>query len=214
MIDLYEYEDNLYDLGYNYICGVDEAGRGPLAGPLVVASVILPKYCRIDGVNDSKKLTAKKRLSLYNVIMEKAISVKTTYIFPEEIDLINIYQATKKGMYEVIYNSDFKPDYVLIDAMKLEDLEIEHQSIIKGDAKSASIASASIIAKVTRDNYMINIANEYPNYEFEINKGYPTKKHLELLNKFGPCEIHRNSYMPVKKSRIKQITINLKDLNN
>lgn len=207
---MFHYEDRIYDLGYNNIAGVDEVGRGPLAGPLVVCAVILPKDYYLKGLNDSKQVSEKKRVDLYERIMFDALSVKTTFIYPDEIDKINIYQATKKGMYEVLDNLDVKPDYILIDAMDLNMLETPYESIIKGDEKSKSIAAASIVAKVTRDRYMENISNNFPYYDFNHNKGYGTKKHLEALEKYGPCEIHRTSYAPVRNSLIKQYSINFK----
>lgn len=150
-INLYEFEEKLYDEGFHLICGVDEAGRGPLAGPLVVAACILPPFLRIEGINDSKQLSAKKRKELYKVIVKNALAYKIVFVTEEDVDSLNIYQATKKGMLMAIAGLKHKPDYALIDAMPLGELEIPHNSIIHGDARCASVAAASILAKVTRD---------------------------------------------------------------
>ena len=189
IVDLYKYEEELYDDGYHLICGVDEAGRGPLAGPVVVAACILPPFLRIKGINDSKQLTAKKREELYKIIMKEAIAYKVVCVSVEDVDNLNIYQATKKGMLEAIRGLSQTPDHVLIDAMPLGELELPHQSIVHGDARCASIAAASILAKVTRDQYMEKMDVKYPNYGFKKHKGYGTKAHLEALEKYGPCEI-------------------------
>ena len=200
---LYEFEEGLYDKGYHYICGVDEAGRGPLAGPVVVAACILPPFLRIEGINDSKKLTAKKRSDLYKIIVKSALAYSVVFINENEIDELNIYQATKKGMLLAIEGLKTTPDYALIDAMPLSELKLPHDSIIHGDARCASVAAASIIAKVTRDEYMEKMDVKYPN------KGYGTKAHLEALEKYGPCEIHRKTYAPVSKYFSKQMTLDL-----
>lgn len=207
--DLYKFEEELYDAGNHLICGVDEVGRGPLAGPLVVAACILPPFLRIDGINDSKKLSEKKRNELYKLIMKEALYYKIVFISEEDVDTLNIYQATKKGMLEAIYGLDKKPDHVLIDAMPLGELEIPHTSIIHGDARCASIAAASILAKVTRDQYMEKMDIKYPNYGFKKHKGYGTKAHIEALEKYGPCEIHRKTYAPVSKYFSKQLKLDL-----
>ena len=207
--DLYKFEEELYDAGNHLICGVDEVGRGPLAGPLVVAACILPPFLRIDGINDSKKLSEKKRNELYKLIMKEALYYKIVFISEEDVDTLNIYQATKKGMLEAIYGLDKKPDHVLIDAMPLGELEIPHTSIIHGDARCASIAAASILAKVTRDQFMEKMDIKYPNYGFKKHKGYGTKAHIEALEKYGPCEIHRKTYAPVSKYFSKQLKLDL-----
>lgn len=208
-VNLYQYEEQLEDLGIKYIAGVDEVGRGPLAGPVVVAAVILPLNLRIKGINDSKKLSLKKRNELYKIILNEALAVNVSFIDERVIDEINIYEATKKGMLEAISGLKIKPEHVLIDAMPLRELAIAHTSIIHGDALSASIGAASIIAKVTRDEYMDIMDIKYPNYGFKHHKGYCTKEHLEALEKYGPCEIHRKSFAPVKKFYTKQLTLDL-----
>lgn len=210
-VNLYQYEEQLEDLGIKYIAGVDEVGRGPLAGPVVVAAVILPLNLRIKGINDSKKLSLKKRNELYKIILNEALAVNVSFIDERVIDEINIYEATKKGMLEAISGLKIKPEHVLIDAMPLRELAIAHTSIIHGDALSASIGAASIIAKVTRDEYMDKMDIKYPNYGFKHHKGYCTKEHLEALEKYGPCEIHRKSFAPVKKFYTKQLTLDLFD---
>lgn len=208
-VNLYQYEEQLEDLGIKYIAGVDEVGRGPIAGPVVVAAVILPLNLRIKGINDSKKLSLKKRNELYKIILNEALAVNVSFIDERVIDEINIYEATKKGMLEAISGLKIKPEHVLIDAMPLRELAIAHTSIIHGDALSASIGAASIIAKVTRDEYMDKMDIKYPNYGFKHHKGYCTKEHLEALEKYGPCEIHRKSFAPVKKFYTKQLTLDL-----
>ena len=208
-VNLYQYEEQLEDLGIKYIAGVDEVGRGPLAGPVVVAAVILPLNLRIKGINDSKKLSLKKRNELYKIILNEALAVNVSFIDERVIDEINIYEATKQGMLEAISGLKIKPEHVLIDAMPLRELAIPHTSIIHGDALSASIGAASIIAKVTRDEYMDKMDIKYPNYGFKHHKGYCTKEHLEALEKYGPCEIHRKSFAPVKKFYTKQLTLDL-----
>lgn len=207
--NLYQFEEELYDNGYHLICGVDEAGRGPLAGPVVVASCILPPFLRIKGINDSKKLSAKKREELYKIIVKQAIDYKIVFVSNEDVDKYNIYQATKKGMLEAVSKLKVQPDYALIDAMPLHELELNHDSIIHGDARCASIAAASILAKVTRDHYMEKMDVKYPNYGFKKHKGYPTKDHLEALEKYGPCKIHRKTYAPVSKYFSKQLALDL-----
>ena len=193
-----EFETELYNNGINFIAGIDEVGRGPLVGPVVTAAVILPKDFYDERINDSKKLTEKKRELLYDVIMENALSVGIGMSSPEVIDEINILNATKKAMIEAINNLSVKPQHLLIDAVKL-DIDIPQTSIIKGDAKSQSIASASIIAKVTRDRMMVELDKKYPMYDFKHNKGYGTKKHIEALYQYGPIEEHRKSFAPVSE---------------
>lgn len=208
-INLYEIEEKLYDAGYQNICGVDEAGRGPIAGPVCVAACIMPPFLRIDGVNDSKQLSPKKREELYKIIVKEAIAYKIVMISEEEIDKENIYIATKKGMLKAIEGLNVKPDYTLIDAMPLSELELKHESLIHGDALSASIACASILAKVTRDEYMEKMDLKYPNYGFKHHKGYCTKMHMEALEKYGPCKIHRKTFYPVSKYYTKQLSLDL-----
>ncbi len=205
-INLYEFEEKLYDDGFHLICGVDEAGRGPLAGPLVVAACILPPFLRIDGINDSKQLSEKKRKALYKIIIKNALAYKIVFISEKDVDDLNIYQATKKGMLLAIAGLKEKPDYALIDAMPLNELKIPHNSIIHGDARCASVAAASILAKVTRDEYMEKMDIKYPNYGFKKHKGYGTKAHMEALEKYGPCPIHRKTFAPVSKFYSKQLS--------
>ena len=183
---------------FSYICGIDEAGRGPLAGPVVAGAVVLPKDCRILYVNDSKKLSEKKREELYPKIIKDAICYGVGMIDAATIDEVNIYEATKLAMYEAINSLKIKPEHVLIDAMPL-NLSMPSTSIIHGDATSASIAAASIVAKVTRDHMMDELDDLYPMYGFKKHKGYPTKFHLEMLEKYGPLDNYRFSYGPVKK---------------
>jgi ribonuclease HII len=204
---MYQYETELLLKGYRKIAGTDEVGRGPLAGPLVCAAVILNPNIIIDGLNDSKKLSEKKREFLSDEIMEKSLAYSIVYIDEETIDDINIYQASKKGMLEAINQLPIKADYVLSDAMPLGD--IPHLSIIKGDSKSASIAAASIIAKVERDRFMVKLAEQYPEYGFEKHKGYPTKQHIAALQKYGVLDIHRKSYKPVFDKLNEQIKLDI-----
>ena len=193
-----EFENELYLKGINLIAGVDEVGRGPLVGPVVCAAVILPKDFDDNRINDSKKLSEKKRELLYSVIMENAISVGIGMCSNEVIDKINILEATKKAMKEAINNLSVKPEHVLIDAVNL-DLNIPSTSIIKGDAKSISIAAASIIAKVTRDRMMIELDKIHPEYDFKSNKGYGTKKHIDAIYKYGVLKEHRKTFAPVSE---------------
>ena len=206
-INMYKYEEELQDDGINLIAGVDEAGRGPLAGPVVVAACILPPFLRIDGINDSKKLSEKKRNELYKIIIKNALAYNVVFISVEDVDTLNIYQATKKGMLEAIRGLKIKPDHCLIDAMPLGELEVPHTSIIHGDARCASIAAASIIAKVVRDEYMEKMDIKYPNYGFKKHKGYGTKQHLEALEANGPTPIHRKTFGPVSKFYSKQLSL-------
>lgn len=188
-----QYEQNLQQLGCTYIGGIDEAGRGPLAGPVVVAGVIMPLDDIIEGINDSKKLSEKKREILFEQIMQKAIDVQVAVIDNEQIDQINILAATKQGMLQCI-NGFEKVDHVLIDAVKL-DTNVPTTSIIHGDALSYSIAAASIVAKVTRDRMMLDFDKQYPQYNFAKHKGYGTKEHISLLREYGPCPIHRKTFI-------------------
>lgn len=178
-----------------YICGVDEVGRGPLAGPVVAGAVILPKDCSLLYLNDSKKLSEKKREELYDKIMENALAVGIGYGSPERIDEINILQADYEAMREAIGKLTYKPDVLLNDAVTIPNVDIKQVPIIKGDAKSASIAAASIIAKVTRDRLMVEYAKIYPEYGFDSNKGYGSAAHIEALKKYGPTVIHRQSFI-------------------
>lgn len=193
-----KYEKELYKTGIKYICGVDEVGRGPLVGPVVAAAVILPSDFVLEGLTDSKKLSEKKREQFSSIIKERCLSYGIGVISNDVIDEINIYEATKLAMYEAINNLKIIPDHVLIDAMKL-DLDIPSTSIIKGDLKSISISAASVIAKVYRDNLMDELDKEYPYYDFKKNKGYPTKKHIEAIKKYGILKEHRHTYGPVSE---------------
>ena len=200
MTDLYENEKRLWNLGYENIAGCDEAGRGPLFGPVVAASVILPHDFVLEGLNDSKKLSEKKREKYYPIIMEKALAVSVSIVEADEIDKINIYEASRQGMLRATNSLKIKPDYIITDAMPLDGFtSVKHESIIKGDAKSITIAAASVIAKVTRDRIMYEIDKVHPKYEFKKHKGYPTKKHLELIEKYGIIDGYRRTYGPVKK---------------
>lgn len=194
-----EYENNLYNEGITLIAGVDEVGRGPLIGPVVACACILPVNFYHKDIKDSKKLSEKKREEMYKIIKENAISIGLGIVSEKVIDEVNIYEATKIAMKEAIKNLNITPEHILIDAMKLE-LNIPSTSIIKGDAKSESIAAASIIAKVTRDHMLDEMDKEYPMYDLKNNKGYGTKKHLEALQTYGPCKYHRVSYSPVRNA--------------
>jgi len=191
---LKEYE-NKYGVAYEYIAGIDEVGRGPLAGPVVTACVILPKDCDILYINDSKKLSASKREELYEEIMEKAVSVSFGVASEKRIDEINILQATYEAMRQSIKEAKVEPSLLLNDAVTIPDVDIKQVAIIKGDAKSISIGAASIVAKVTRDRMMVEYDKIYPEYGFAANKGYGTAEHIEALKKFGPCPIHRRSFI-------------------
>ena len=196
LINLKQIEKVFYNKGIEYIAGIDEAGRGPLAGPVVVASVIMPKDSMIEGVNDSKKVTERRREKLYDIILEEAISYGIGIIYQDEIDEINILQATKKGLTEAVEQMKIKPDLIMVDALTgIDTLGIPYQSIIKGDAKCYSISAASIIAKVTRDRIMREWDKVYPEYGFAAHKGYGTAKHIAALKEYGPCEIHRRSFI-------------------
>ena len=180
---------------YGYVCGIDEVGRGPLAGPVVAGAVILPKNCDILYINDSKKLSEKKREELYDIIMEKAVAVGLGYASPERIDEINILQATYEAMREAISNLAVSPDILLNDAVTIPEVDIKQVPIIKGDAKSISIGAASIIAKVTRDRLMVEYDKVFPEYGFASNKGYGSEAHITALKKYGPTPIHRRSFI-------------------
>ena len=191
------YEKELYKQGLTLIAGVDEVGRGPLAGPVVAAAVILPKNCKIRGLNDSKKIPKKKHLEIYQAVQDQALAIGIGIMDNQVIDQVNIYEATKLAMMEAIGQLEPQPQHLLIDAMKL-DLPISQTSIIKGDANSLSIAAASIVAKVTRDQMMEEFDKEYPGYDFAKNAGYGTVNHLAGLDKLGVTPIHRRSFEPVK----------------
>ena len=188
-------ENCCFEKGYNLICGIDEAGRGPLAGPVVAAAVILPKGLEIPGLNDSKKLSDKRRRDLYPIIMEQAISYGIGLATHEEIDEINILQATFLAMERALAQLKVKPDLALIDGNRQKDFGIPVETVVKGDSLSASIAAASVLAKVTRDDMMLALEEEYPGYAFEIHKGYGTKAHYEALRNLGPSPIHRMSFL-------------------
>ena len=191
------YEKELYAQGIDLIAGVDEVGRGPLAGPVVAAAVILPKACKIPGLNDSKKIPKSKHKEIYEAVLQNAIAIGIGVKANQVIDQVNIYEATKLAMMEAIGQLEPQPQHLLIDAMRL-DLPIPQTSIIKGDANSLSIAAASIVAKVTRDHMMEEFDKEYPGYDFAQNAGYGTAKHLAGLDKLGVTPIHRRSFEPVK----------------
>lgn len=196
--EMCQFEKNAKELNYHAIAGIDEVGRGPLAGPVVAAAVILPEDFVLLGVNDSKKLSAKKREEFYEIINKEAISIGIGVIDHQMIDQVNIYQATKLAMTQAINQLSIVPDFLLIDAMKLE-VPIPQENLIKGDARSISIAAASIIAKVYRDQLMRDYGlNQYPGYGFESNAGYGTKEHLEGIEKRGICPIHRKTFAPIK----------------
>ncbi len=197
----FSFEKKLIASGHEIIAGVDEAGRGPLAGPVVAAAVILPKNFESVELDDSKKLSSARREKIYNNITSPDSNVIYAYSIVDEglIDKINILRATHKAMAQAVLNLSIKPSFVIIDGMPVKDFPLPNDSIVKGDSKSLSIAAASIIAKVERDKLMLKYSKLYPEYKFEKHKGYGTKAHLEALNKFGPCNIHRKSFAPVKK---------------
>ena len=199
-MNLYEYENELYNKGINYIGGVDEVGRGPLIGPVVASCVVLPKDFVLEGLTDSKKLSEKKRNLFYDYIIHHALAYGIGIVQPEEIDAINIYEASRKAMIIAInkVREQINLEHVLIDAMPI-NLDIPTTSIIKGDAKSISIAAASVIAKVTRDKMMYELDEKYPMYGFASHKGYPTKKHIEAIHKYGLIDGYRKTYGPVKE---------------
>lgn len=190
-----EYEQNAISKGFKSVCGVDEAGRGPLAGPVCAAAVILPENTVIEGVNDSKKLSEKRRESLFEVIKSTAVSYCIAYATVEEIESLNILNATMLAMKRAVEGLDVKSDYAMIDGNRMPDLSIDGECIVKGDAKSMSIACASILAKVSRDRLLYEYAKEYPQYHFDKHKGYGTKVHVEALKEYGPCPYHRMSFL-------------------
>ncbi|MDE6659983.1 MAG: ribonuclease HII [Eubacterium sp.] len=189
------YENEAKSKGYNIICGVDEAGRGPLAGPVFAAAVVLPEGHIIEGVNDSKKLSEKKRDMLYDKIIEECVCYAVGTATEKEIDEINILQATFLAMKRAVDGLEIKPNLALVDGNRVPPLDCEVETIVKGDGKSASIAAASIIAKVSRDRYMLELAKQYPQYEFERHKGYPTKLHYEKIYEHGISDVHRKSFL-------------------
>jgi ribonuclease HII len=194
--ELKEIDKSYFKEGYNYICGIDEAGRGPLAGPVVVAAVIMPKDSMIEGVNDSKKVSEKKREKLYELIIKEAISYSVGIVDQNEIDRINILNATKAGLTEAVRTLKVKPELILVDALtNIDTCGVPYKSIIKGDAKSYSIAAASIIAKVTRDRIMREWDKVYPQYGFEKHKGYGTAAHISAIKENGLCPLHRLSFV-------------------
>lgn len=194
-INMWQYEEACYAQGIELVCGVDEAGRGPLAGPVCAAAVMLPAHIDIPGLNDSKKLTDKKRRELLPIIMEKAIAYHIAMVDHKMIDQINILQATFMAMEQAIQGLPVKPQLALVDGNRAKDFGVPVQTVVHGDSLSASIAAASVLAKVTRDDYMMEAAKLYPQYGFEIHKGYGTKAHYEALTKCGHCEIHRLSFL-------------------
>ncbi len=195
-MDWLEYEKQALAQGYRFVCGVDEAGRGPLAGPVCAACVVLPEGVVIEGVNDSKKLSEKKREALFDTIKEQALDYGIAFASEKEIDEINILQATFLAMRRAVESlQSVKPDIALVDGNRLPGLAIAERCIVKGDAKSANIAAASILAKVSRDRYMLEMAQQYPEYQFEKHKGYGTKLHYEMIEKYGICALHRKSFL-------------------
>lgn len=191
-------ENAIHQQGFTYIAGVDEAGRGPLAGPVVAAAVILPENCILEGVNDSKKLSPRQREMVLKRILENAVDVSIGEVLPEEIDRINILQASWQAMRKALSGLKTHPDYVLVDGWAIPGVP-NQKGVVKGDAKCISIAAASIVAKVTRDKIMEELDKHWPVYGFAKHKGYPTKQHLEALNLYGPCPIHRKSFKPVSQ---------------
>ena len=202
-MDWLEFENKVISSGYSAVCGVDEAGRGPLAGPVCAAAVILPQNTVIDGVNDSKKLSERKREQLFDVITEKALAYCVAWASVEEIEEINILNAAMLAMKRAVEGLSIKADFALIDGNKTPDLDIPAYSIVKGDARSMSIAAASILAKVSRDRLMYEYDTKYPQYNFAKHKGYGTTLHREMILKYGPCEIHRPSFLKKIKNGAK-----------
>ena len=191
----YEYEKQAIDEGFSSVCGVDAAGRGPLCGPVCAAAVVLPVDCEIEGINDSKKLSEKKREAIFDVIKEKAIAYSVCMVDAKTIDEINILQATFRAMREAVEGLSVKADIALIDGNQKPGLSIEQRTIVKGDAKSISIAAASILAKVSRDRYMKEADEKYPEYQFAKHKGYGTKLHYEMIAEYGICDEHRCTFL-------------------
>lgn len=197
--NIYFYEDCLISLKYNNICGIDEAGRGSLAGPVIAAAVIMPKNIIIDEIDDSKRLTAAKREKLFNSISELALSIGIGIVDEEIIDEINILNATYLAMQKALSDLTFSPDYILVDALRIPEINIPQRSIIHGDRLSYSIACASIIAKVTRDKLMYGYHQEFSIYGFDKHKGYATKDHIQVIKTYGICKLHRRSFAPISK---------------
>lgn len=193
--NMWEFEEKYYAQGLQLVCGVDEAGRGPLAGPVCAAAVILPPHIEIPGLNDSKKLTDKRRRELMPIIKDQAIFYGIAFADEKEIDEINILQATFLAMERAVSQLSVKPEILLIDGNREKDFKIPVETIVKGDSRSASIAAASVLAKVTRDDYLLQMAQEYPEYGFDIHKGYGTKAHYAAIEKYGPCSIHRMTFL-------------------
>lgn len=193
--NMWEIEDSLFDQGIGVICGVDEAGRGPLAGPVYAAAVILPRDLEIPGLTDSKKLSDKKRPELFPIIQEQAVAFGIGVASEKEIDEINILQATFLAMKRALEKLPIRPDLALIDGNRETDFGVPAKTVVKGDSLSASIAAASILAKVSRDDYMMELAQKYPQYGFDIHKGYGTKAHYQALREFGPSEVHRITFL-------------------
>ncbi len=208
MNNRYEYEQQGYDLGYKFIAGCDEAGRGPMAGPLVVAAVMFPKDFYFDEINDSKQLSEAKRERLYDIIMNNALCYSIKIYDHDYVDKYNVYQTSRQGMIDCVNELDIMPDYILTDAMPLGN-QMNYKDIIKGDALSISIGAASILAKVTRDRIMKEYANKYPEYGFDKHKGYPTKEHISKIQEYGICKIHRKTFKPVMEVLNKQMTFQL-----
>lgn len=194
-IDWLKYENEAFDNGFDCVCGVDEAGRGPLAGPVCAAAVILPKGCIIEGLNDSKKLSEKKREQLFDVITQKAEAYSIAMASEKEIDEINILQATFLAMRRAVGSLDIKPDFVIVDGNRDPLLGIKTMTLVKGDALCESVAAASVLAKVTRDRYMLEMCEKYPEYQFQKHKGYGTKLHYEMIEKYGISDIHRKTFL-------------------
>ena len=192
---MWEIEDSLYAQGVEILCGVDEAGRGPLAGPVYAAAVILPRHLEIPGLTDSKKLSDKKRRELFPIIQEQATAFGIGFASEEEIDEINILQATFLAMKRALAQLPIRPDLALIDGNRETDFGIPVKTVVKGDSLSANIAAASILAKVSRDDYMLRLAEAYPQYGFDIHKGYGTKAHYQALREFGPSDVHRKTFL-------------------
>ena len=194
-IDWLKYENEAYANGFGCVCGVDEAGRGPLAGPVCAAAVILPRGCIIEGLNDSKKLSEKKREQLFDVITQKAEAYSIAMASEKEIDEINILQATFLAMRRAVGSLEIKPDFVIVDGNRDPLLGIKTMTLVKGDSLCESVAAASVLAKVTRDRYMLKLCEKYPEYQFQKHKGYGTKLHYEMIEKYGISDIHRKSFL-------------------
>ena len=210
--NLLKYERELYKNNITLIAGVDEEGRGPLCGPVVAAAVILPKNYKLEGLNDSKQLTEKKREEFYDILQKEAISIGVGVVDANIIDEINILEASRNAMYIALGNLNVTPEYILSDAMSLNDIDIPSRPIIHGDALSLSIAAASVIAKVTRDHIMYELDKKYPEYNLKKHKGYPTKEHLELIKKYGVISEYRKTFKPVKQ--ILEEEHNVKNIKN